>query len=189
MSTCVPFVFKPVELKKTVNNKTKIYNIVDGGVLDKIPFWLIDSTAPYPPAVCFTLDGGEKKSLLNTSMDIFKDLVASIHDIGGPEKAQNNIAYTGKIDTSKIGFLDFNLSEEEKLYLYNSGKKTAIEVFNTLEQVYESKMPDIYDEMNAEKHYQDVERLDIIHKQKSGFYNKQLASILLLFILLYLKKY
>ena len=46
-------------------------------------------------------------------MDILKDLVSSVHDIGGPEKAQNNIVYTGKIDTSKIGFLDFNLSEEE----------------------------------------------------------------------------
>jgi NTE family protein len=132
MSTCVPFVFKPVELKKIVNNKTKVYNIVDGGMLDKIPYWLIDSTIPYPQTVCFTLDGEEKKSILNTSMDILKDLVSSVHDIGGPEKAQNNIVYTGKIDTSKIGFLDFNLSEEEKLYLYNSGEKTAKEVFNSI---------------------------------------------------------
>lgn len=173
MSTCVPFVFKPVELRKTVNNKTKVYNIVDGGVLDKLPYWLIDTTQAYPRTVCFTLDGGGKKSFLNTSVDMLKDLIASVQGIGGPKATYDNIPYVGKIDTSKVGFLDFNLSEDEKLYLYKSGESTAINVFNSLAN------------LNVEKEEQSFEH---DRKQKFNYCSEQLASILILFILLYLIK-
>jgi len=203
MSTSIPFVFKPVELKKTVNNKTKVYNIIDGGVLDKTPYWLIDTSVTYPPTVCFTLDGGEKKSILNSSLDLLKDLVTSIYNVNVSEKMQNNVAYTGKIDTSKVSFLDFNLNEEEKTYLYNSGKKTAIEIFDSLEAVYGSKITDIFNKIYNEKDFKTIKqgfydipptfeqntKFNFKQKQKINFYNKQLASILVLFILLYLNKY
>ena len=135
MSTSIPFVFKPVEIKKIVNNNTKVYNIVDGGVLDKLPYWLIDDESSYPKTVCFTLDGGKKKFNLATPLGMLKDLIVSVHNIGVPQNVNSNIKYFGKIDTSNVDYLDFNLSNEEKAYLYESGVKTAKNVFNSLEQL------------------------------------------------------
>lgn len=60
MSTCVPFAFKPVEIKRKDGDKTKTHYIIDGGILDKFPSWLIEDSKKYP-TIGFTLDGGEKK--------------------------------------------------------------------------------------------------------------------------------
>lgn len=130
MSTAVPFAFKPVELKKLEGNSYKTHYIVDGGVLDNFPFWLIGRSSPIP-TVGFKLDGGESPKLLSmdTPLNILKALISIVHDIGKP-KGTVKLPYTAAIDTSKISFLDFGLDKEEKEYLINAGKESALILFN-----------------------------------------------------------
>jgi NTE family protein len=136
MSTSVPFAFKPVILEKKVYGKVKKYNIVDGGVFDNLPFWLIGNSSRIP-LICFSLDGETpKKAFSFDPLSILKCLISAVHDIGIPHNAakpQNLI----KIDTSKVSLLDFNLTEEEKDYLYNSGKNSAEKFLKSFK--YESK--------------------------------------------------
>ena len=141
ISTCVPFAFKPVVIEKKEGNQVKKYNLMDGGVLDRFPDWLI--TSQRLPVIGFTLDGGQKESFfsLNTSLDILKSIISAVHDIGVPKKQESKIKFMGAIDTAKISFLDFNLSKEDKEYLYNSGRQTANIILNRLEQeMYRPRM-------------------------------------------------
>lgn len=133
ISTCVPFAFKPVVLSKIEGNKTKKYSLVDGGVFDRFPYWLIDNQNK--PTVGFKLSGGEKPKFfsVDTPLNILKALISAVQDIGIPKGIKNDIKYIGEIDTTKVYYLDFNLSNEEKLYMYNAGRQTAILTFNKLE--------------------------------------------------------
>lgn len=134
MSASVPFAFKPVELKKQEGDSSKVYNIVDGGVLDNFPLWLIGSTN-YLPTLGFTLDGGRKKLLsINTPLQIFKFLVSFVHDIGIPKYQSLKNKYVVKINTGKISSLDMDLSQEEMDYLYNEGRYAALFLFNNIER-------------------------------------------------------
>jgi NTE family protein len=137
MSTCVPFAFKPVEIKRKEGDKTVTHYIVDGGVLDRFPSWLIKYSPGYLPAAGFTLDGGEKKGIFNidTPLDILKALISTVHDIGVPKDAVHDMKYVERIDTSAISFLDFDINQEEKKHLHESGKKAAISLFNKLEEI------------------------------------------------------
>jgi NTE family protein len=137
MSTCVPFAFKPVEIKRKDGDKTKTHYIVDGGVLDKFPSWLIEDSKKYPK-VGFTLDGGEKKGIfhMDTPLGILKALISVVHDIGVPKEQAHDLKHLGKIDTTKVYFLDFNINEEDKNYLYESGKKTAKLLFDEFEKTH-----------------------------------------------------
>lgn len=134
MSASVPFAFKPVELRKKEGNTIKVYNIVDGGVLDNFPLWMIGSTNNLP-TIGFRLEGGENKKFfsLNTPLHILKHLISSIHDIGIPKAYNYKNKHTAKINTAKIAALDFNLSEEDKNYLYNAGRHAALFLFNNIE--------------------------------------------------------
>lgn len=136
ISTCVPFAFKPVVIKKKEGNKEKTYNLVDGGVLDSFPSWLVDSSNI--PVIGYKLSGGAKKNIfsLDTPINVFKALVSALFDIGGPKQNKPDLKFVGEIDTSKVSFLDFGLSTEEKEYLYNAGKTTAISVFNNFENSF-----------------------------------------------------
>ncbi|HHV99416.1 MAG TPA: patatin [Clostridiaceae bacterium] len=134
ISTCVPFAFKPVVIEKKEGNKVKKYNLVDGGVLDRFPDWLI--TSQRLPIIGFTLDGGKEETFfnLNTSLDILKSIISAVHNIGVPKNLESKVKYKGAIDTSKVSFLNFNLSKDDKVYLYNSGRQTANIVLNRFEQ-------------------------------------------------------
>lgn len=129
ISTCVPFAFKPVEIKARINGKINTYNLVDGGVLDSFPYWLVDSASDQ--TVGFKLNGGENKFFsLDTPLSVLKSLVSAVHDIGGPGNTPNTIQDIEEIDTSEVQFLDFNLSEDDKRYMYNAGKTAALKIFN-----------------------------------------------------------
>jgi len=134
ISTCIPFVFKPVVLSKKEDGKVKNYNLVDGGVFDRFPYWAIDRSNT--PTVGFKLDGGEKKGFfsLDNALNILKSLVSAVHDIGVPKDGGNYIKHVGSIDTSKVHTINFNLSEEDKLYLFRNGRLTAINLFNRFEK-------------------------------------------------------
>jgi NTE family protein len=134
MSTCVPFAFKPVELTAVVNGKKQTYNIIDGGVFDNFPCWLIDSTK-YTGTVGFRLGGGKKKLLsVDTPVSIYKKLITSVQDIGIPTK-KHTPKNIGIIHTGKVSFLDFNINDDDKNYLFSAGKKSALSLINKMNQL------------------------------------------------------
>jgi len=133
MSISIPFVFKPVVIKRWEDGQWKKYYFVDGGVLDGFPFWGIENNSNIP-AVGFKLNGGKPKKLLSltTPLDILKALVSAVHDIGVPKDVYKT-RYIASIDASKVDFLDFHLDNEQKEYLYTSGRITAKKLFDDIE--------------------------------------------------------
>lgn len=121
MSSSIPFVFKPCVLMKKENNMMKQHYLIDGGVLDNFPVWLIDSSQGN--IVGLRLEGKEPKELKQAE-NMLKKLLASSHDIGVPKNSYNidNIAH---IDTGNISFLDFDISPVNTQFLYEQGKSAA----------------------------------------------------------------
>lgn len=148
MSTSVPFAFKPVTIRKQEGEKVKTCHIVDGGVFDGFPTWLIDRTNGVP-CIGMMMTDREKHKLLNmgTPLSIVKALISAVHDIGVP-KDSYPVANIIRIDTSKVDFLDFQLNSYEKGYLYNQGKYAAIAFFSHYRFVpyipWRSSMQDMY---------------------------------------------
>ena len=127
ISTSVPFAFKPVILSKTEAGTTEQYNLVDGGILDSFPAWLLGNSGI--PSIGFRLYPSEKKFIsLSTPLSIFKSLVTAVHDIGYPGVSSSTLAYTGNIDTGSVSFLDFGLSMEQKQMLFESGRRAAMDL-------------------------------------------------------------
>ncbi len=121
MSSSIPFVFKPCVLMKKENNTLKQHYLIDGGVLDNFPVWLIDSSQGN--IVGLRLEGKEPKELKQAE-NMLKKLLSSSHDIGVPKNSYNidNIAH---IDTGNISFLDFDISPVNTQYLYDQGRIAA----------------------------------------------------------------
>lgn len=133
ISTSVPFAFKPVELKAKEDGVERTFNLADGGVFDNFPSWLVDSASEFQ-TLGFRLDGGEHKLLsIGTPLVVLRALISAVHDTGAPKHPYNpnNVA---KINTAKVPFLDFSLSDEDREYLYKSGKHAAILFFKNFEQ-------------------------------------------------------
>jgi NTE family protein len=134
MSTCIPFIFEPVILeKKDNNNHIKTHYIIDGGVLDNFPVWLIEST-DNNNIIGLKLESKEPKGLASADK-ILKKLLGSSHDTGVPKNSYNidNIA---QINTGDISFLDFDINAEESLYLYNQGKLAVQKLFSIMNKKY-----------------------------------------------------
>lgn len=119
MSACVPFVFEPCVLMKKENNHLKQHYIIDGGVLDNFPVWLLDSTQP-GTIIGLKLEGKESKDITNVE-NMLKKLLSASHDTGVPKNSYNidNIAH---INTGNVSFLDFDISQEDIQFLYEQGK-------------------------------------------------------------------
>ena len=135
MSTCVPFAFKPVELRAKEGDPAKVYNIIDGGVLDNFPYWLLDCSS-YKYTAGFRLGSGKKKLFsLTTPLVVYKMIVSIIRDLGIPKNTckLKNISI---INTGKISFLDFKLSEKDRMFLYRSGRNSAEKFMN----LYQAKL-------------------------------------------------
>lgn len=136
ISTSVPFAFRPVEIGRNEGGRTRMYSLVDGGVLDSFPDWLHECTAA--PTVGFRLNAGEHKLLsLDMPLAILKGLISAVHDIGVPQKnpasnSSKKFYIVGGINTTKVDFLDFNLKNDEKKYLLNAGKQAALKLINKL---------------------------------------------------------
>ncbi len=129
MSTCVPFVFAPVILTMQDHNHKKKHYIIDGGVLDNFPVWLIDSTQTNP-IIGLKLEGKEPKEL-STAENILIKLISHSQDTGVPKEAYNidNIAH---INTGDISFLDFDITEEQMQFLYYQGKTAVHSLLSTM---------------------------------------------------------
>lgn len=128
MSCSVPFAFRPVVLPSS-NQKTKrTYHIIDGGVLDNFPSWIIEDTKLLP-TIGFKLNGGQKKMFsLDTPLSIYKSLLMSVHDVGLPTE-KNEPQFLGEVDCSSVGFLDMDLDDEQKRILVVNGKAIGDRVF------------------------------------------------------------
>ena len=135
MSCSVPFAFKPVTIESKNTNNKYTYHIVDGGVLDGFPTWLVESTQN-TPAVGFRLKGEQKKLFsLDTPLAIYKSLLSAVHDIGVP-KEKLKLKYEGEVDCSSVGFLDMDLDDEQKRLLVYNGKISGNKIFPLLRKKY-----------------------------------------------------
>jgi len=113
MSTSVPFAFKPVEVLKKDGGSVKKHYLVDGGVLDNLPVWLIQPSMAIPLIVC-ELKGRDKLFSIMTPLNILKGLVSAVHDFGIPNIKHYKNSYLVRIYTGDISFLDLKLSEKDK---------------------------------------------------------------------------
>ncbi|PYG88810.1 NTE family protein [Ruminiclostridium sufflavum DSM 19573] len=122
MSMCMPFIFEPVVQMKKENNSLKPHYIIDGGVLDNFPVWLIDSTQINSIAG-FKLIERQSKDFMQEEK-LLKKLIIVSHDTGVPKNSYNidNIAF---INTGFISTVYSALSEKEIIYLYNQGKASV----------------------------------------------------------------
>jgi len=134
MSTSVPFAFKPVEIKKQTGDTTSTYHIVDGGVLDDMPAWIMENSND-KLVIGFKLKSEPKVISMDTPLNALKYMVTLVHNTGIP-KHINKLKNIVDIDTSDVSFLDFNLAEKDKIYLYRMGRYYANLLFNKMESRY-----------------------------------------------------
>jgi len=134
MSASVPFIFKPIEFKKRQGKIVKTYTIVDGGVLDNFPVWMIGDSN-YLPTLCFSLDGDQKKKLvsIDTSLKVLVKFISAVHNVGVPKTDDLKNKYLASINTSQVPSFAFDLSVDDKYYLLNEGKKSADAIFQRIE--------------------------------------------------------
>jgi NTE family protein len=132
MSTSVPFIFKPVEITRAYGEKTRVHYIVDGGVLDNFPIWLVDKDAG-AYTVGFKLNKGNGKLFsLDVPLNILRALVSAIHQTGIPDYMYNPGSVKG-IDASKVSSFNFELSENDREYLIDCGAGSAENFFDKFE--------------------------------------------------------
>lgn len=127
MSISIPFYFNPVILK---NGKNSSF-IVDGGLLSNFPIWLFDvENNPRWPTFGLKLISNNdlktvnpsKSNLITYSCDVI-DTILTKDD----EAFLNNkdSVRTIKIRTYDVGTVDFDISKDEYLKLFNSGYDCA----------------------------------------------------------------
>jgi NTE family protein len=134
MSMSIPYFFQPIEL---VHKETGLAStIVDGGVLSNFPVWIFDveDRDPIRPTFGFKLvagkgvGGGLEKIIrafgwpVEMGVDIFHTTTEA-----WDKHWVSNSTYvrTCAISTGDIGTTDFNLGEEQKQWLLDSGKEAA----------------------------------------------------------------
>lgn len=132
MSSSVPFVFKPVVVRRKEGTNIKSYNLVDGGVLDSLPFWLVSNLEKnryknIGIKLIKTKNGIIKP---DTPLKVLKHIISSVHDFGVPDNIDFSDRNIIKINTGGISFLDFDLSIKEKEFLIKAGNDTAEKFFS-----------------------------------------------------------
>ncbi len=134
MSMSIPYFFQPVEL---IHNETGLSStIVDGGVLSNFPVWIFDvqDGDPLRPTFGFKLVGGR---------GVGSGLEKVTRAFGWPVEMGVNIFHTTTeawdkfwvsnstyvrtcaIPTADIGTTDFDLTDEQRQWLLNSGAEAA----------------------------------------------------------------
>ncbi len=126
ISTSIPFAFKPVVIKRKGIN----HYLIDGGVFDTFPYWLIDNSIY--PAIGFHFTNDKKIYSLTTPINIIKNIISSVYDIGIPSHSKTDINYIEDIKVSDVATLDVNLSDEAKAKLIESGYNSANNLFNRI---------------------------------------------------------
>lgn len=128
MSSTIPFFFEPVKWR-TPKWKQPCY-MVDGGILSNYPIWIFDSpSSPRWPTFGFHFVKDEIQAdpaHYNEPISMFKGLFKTMmqaHDLRHLDKESK--ARTITIPTGSITSTNFELTKEEKEWLYNSGYNAA----------------------------------------------------------------
>lgn len=133
MSISIPFYFNPVILKY---GKESSY-IVDGGIFSNFPIWLfdVDGIPKWPTFGLKLLSDNDlkktspnKSNLITYSCDIVDTLFSNSDE--GFLKNKDSVR-TIKIRTYNIGTVDFTISKEQYLTLFNSGYVSAKKFLST----------------------------------------------------------
>jgi NTE family protein len=134
MSMSIPYFFQPVEL---IHNETGLAStIVDGGVLSNFPVWIFDveDRDALRPTFGFKLVGGRgvggglEKIVrafgwpVEMGVDIFHTTTEAWDKYW---VSNSTYVRTCTISTGDIGTTDFELTEEQKQWLLDSGKDAA----------------------------------------------------------------
>lgn len=126
MSASLPFFFRPVIWKS--KGRYKSY-ILDGGLLSNFPIWIFDSKEePRIPTFGFRFVKDEIKmgAVIPTPVHLFKNIFKTMlqaHDLR--HLTEETKERTIQIPTGGISATDFELSEEEMNFLYESGYSSA----------------------------------------------------------------
>ena len=125
MSTCLPFFYRPFIWKP--KGRKKVY-ILDGGLLSNFPIWIFDTDNPRFPTFGFQFvkDKVNIDPVIPTPIHLFKNIFITMlqaHDI----RHLNDMAIdrTLQIPTGDISTINFELTDDETDFLYQSGYKSA----------------------------------------------------------------
>lgn len=141
MSCGIPFYFKPIYLKNTFSKNKSV--IVDGGLLSNYPVWLFDVNGiPKYPTIGFRLNGNKKSydhGAINNLIDFSKSIIMTMLEAQDDTHIKEmDYLRTIKIDSLNFNAVDFNISRENLLSLYNSGESCARKFLNNWDNNYAS---------------------------------------------------
>lgn len=131
VSAGYPYFFPPVALRDRATGKDGV--LVDGGVASAFPVFLFDRPEPRHPTWGFRLHSGfgaERPSHREIGgLDWPVDMAGGILDTAMNAFDTREVLSFGdrvvSIPTGSVGTLDFQLSQEERDFLYRSGYETA----------------------------------------------------------------
>lgn len=132
MSMSIPFFFKPVKVKERTDGRDEHW-IVDGGMLSNFPIDLFDSPPgkePEWPTFGFLLwepgSGKPRRERIRGLISMTRAMVNTMlvaHDRKAIEEA--DASRIVKIPTGEFSGTDFDLTAEDRAWLYNSGYEAA----------------------------------------------------------------
>jgi NTE family protein len=128
MSTTIPYFFQPYRLRTKIRRKP--YYILDGGLLSNYPVWIFDvEGTPRWPTFGFRLLGEQPETPfydINGPFSMFRAMFQTMlraHDQRHVDK--HSRARTIFIPTGEVTTTQFDLSAEDRDFLYQSGRDTA----------------------------------------------------------------
>ena len=121
MSLLFPGFFKPEKLEGSY--------VIDGGILSNFPVWLFDQEEePQVPTFGFKLLG--KNPPITGPISFYKEIIYTMLEAHDEEHQKNSASVKViPIFSKGVSPLAFNLSEEEKQKLFESGREAAGEFF------------------------------------------------------------
>lgn len=130
-SCSIPFAFKPITIIKKEGDNVCAYSLIDGGIFESFPKWLVGPNEYKTCGFKITSYRSKRRGIMNALFEITKKIVKTT-----AKKPCNtfvsNVHYTGEIFVKDIGILDFNLSDKQKVFLYESGRKAAQNIFKKI---------------------------------------------------------
>jgi NTE family protein len=138
ISISIPLFFKSVKFQNIKDEKMDVY--VDGGILDNYPIWVFDNDRPNQQTLGFKLlstDGIKEKIIgkpdykpIDNIMDYMSSLVDTImYNANRLHIKSDYWDRTVPIPIGTISSVNFDLTDEDKDFLINSGKLATITFF------------------------------------------------------------
>lgn len=129
MSMSIPFFFEPVALK---HGSGKTSYIVDGGLLSNFPVWIFDEDVPDPPWPTFgykLVEPDEKRPhVIRGPFTLLAALFSTMMEAHDARYIDDHaFARTVPIPTGGVRTTDFDISEDNRRMLFESGRTAARE--------------------------------------------------------------